>query len=212
MRRPAISLPLLLLLVVHLAIAAVDVSGTYTAAIQDRHGTISLRLTLSQSGATPLPGQPGPTVTGTMEVTGTPCFTSLEFVGALDGNVLNGAFTDAASRIDVQLTASDNQLAGPYSISAGPCSGSGGQITFTQTAAAATPTPTVAPSCVGDCDGDGSVMVDELIQLVNFALGNTTECSTCADGIPAGVTCPSGVTIAVIIQGVNHALSGCGGS
>jgi len=31
----------------------------------------------------------------------------------MDGNVLNGVFTDAASRIDVQLTASDNQLAGP---------------------------------------------------------------------------------------------------
>jgi len=41
---------LLLVWLVHGAIAAVDVSGTYTATIQDKHGTTSLRLTLEQSG------------------------------------------------------------------------------------------------------------------------------------------------------------------
>jgi predicted aldo/keto reductase-like oxidoreductase len=70
----------------------------------------------------------------------------------------------------------------------------------------------VGTSCAGDCDGDGSVVINELIQLVNFALGTSTDCSTCPHGIPADVTCPSGVAIPVIIQGVNHALSGCGGS
>lgn len=192
--------------------AVVDVSGTYTATIQDRHGTISLQLTLEQSAATPLPNQPGPAVTGTLQVTGTPCFTSLDFVGALDGNVLNGAFTDGTSRINMQLTANGDQLAGPYNISGGPCDGKGGLVTFARTVSPATPTPTPPPSCVGDCDGSGDVTINEIITLVNFALGTSTDCSTCPDGIPANVTCPSEVTVSVIIQGVNHALSGCGGS
>jgi len=63
--------------------------------------------------------------------------------------------------------------------------------------------------CAGDCSADGMVTINELIQLVNFALGANTDCATCPNGIPAGVSCPSGVTIAVIIQAVNNALNGC---
>lgn len=62
-------------------------------------------------------------------------------------------------------------------------------------------------SCIGDCDGNGMVAITEVIQLVNFALGISTDCSTCLNGIPADVICPSGVTVSVIIRAVNIALS-----
>jgi polymorphic membrane protein len=60
-------------------------------------------------------------------------------------------------------------------------------------------------ACVGDCNGTGSATIDELITLVNIALG-TAQPSACPHGIPSGTD----VTVAVIIQAVNNALIGCG--
>ncbi len=61
------------------------------------------------------------------------------------------------------------------------------------------------PSCVGDCGGDGSVTVDELLAMVSEALGS----------VAAG-TCPAGdgdvdgqITVDEIITAVGHSLSGC---
>ncbi len=61
-------------------------------------------------------------------------------------------------------------------------------------------------SCVGDCDGSGDVTVNELIALVNIALGNAPA-SACNNGVPSG----RAVDIALIVQAVNDALNGCGG-
>lgn len=73
--------------------------------------------------------------------------------------------------------------------------------------AAAAPAPAGAVSCIGDCGGDGAVTVDEILTLVNIALGSA----------PA-TACPSGdanrdgtVTIDEILGAVNHALWGCEG-
>jgi len=49
------------------------------------------------------------------------------------------------------------------------------------------------------------VTVDEIITLVNVALGNAQP-SACPHGVPSGTA----VDVAVILQAVNHALSGCG--
>jgi len=62
-----------------------------------------------------------------------------------------------------------------------------------------------AGACTGDCDGGGSATVDEVITLVNIALG-TAQPSACPHGVPTG----AGVDIAMIIQAVNNALTGCG--
>jgi len=60
--------------------------------------------------------------------------------------------------------------------------------------------------CIGDCSGTDSVAVNNLLTLVNIALG-TAEPATCPDGgLPVG----GNVTVAVIIQAVNNALNGCG--
>jgi len=70
-----------------------------------------------------------------------------------------------------------------------------------------TPTPISTPRlCVGDCNGDGEVTVNELMTLVNIALG-TTEPSACVDGVPSG----DNVNIALILTAVNNALNGCTG-
>ena len=71
----------------------------------------------------------------------------------------------------------------------------------------ATPTATGLPLCVGDCDGGSAVTIDELITLVNIALGSAQP-SACAHGVPDGAA----VDIALIIQAVNNALNGCGAS
>lgn len=60
------------------------------------------------------------------------------------------------------------------------------------------------PVCVGNCNGDHAVTVDELLALVNIALG-TTQPSTCPHGIPSGAV----VDVGLVIQAVSGALTGC---
>ena len=64
----------------------------------------------------------------------------------------------------------------------------------------------VPPSCVGDCDGTDTVAINDLITLVNIALG-TAQPSACPNG---GLPIGGEVDVAVIIQAVNNALNGCG--
>ena len=55
--------------------------------------------------------------------------------------------------------------------------------------------------CVGDCNGDGRVTVDEILTMAKIALGSA-PCSACD-----AATCP--MTIDQIIKAVNNALKGC---
>ena len=76
------------------------------------------------------------------------------------------------------------------------------------------PTPTntpIPPLCVGDCNRDGEVTVDELITGVNMALGTISPRSCDAFCVPS---CTGGpgfgpVTVDCIIRGVSNALDGC---
>jgi hypothetical protein len=72
---------------------------------------------------------------------------------------------------------------------------------------APTATPTATPiaggDCVGDCNGDGMVAINELIVMVNIALGSSPA-SACP------VDCGDlGVDISCLVRAVNNALSGC---
>ena len=71
----------------------------------------------------------------------------------------------------------------------------------------ATPSPTSSPrrQCAGDCDGSGDVTVNELVVLVNIALGNAPLAS-CAAGDADRST---GITINEIVAAVHAALGGC---
>lgn len=70
--------------------------------------------------------------------------------------------------------------------------------------ATTTVTPSPAASCSGDCNADGQDTIDELVTLVNIALG-TTQPSACPSGIPSG----SEVNIAFLVRAVLNALNGC---
>jgi hypothetical protein len=68
-------------------------------------------------------------------------------------------------------------------------------------------TTTLAAACAGDCNGDGSVTVDELVTGVNIALGSTPleQCASLdVDGHGA-------VTIDELVRAVDSALTGCAG-
>jgi len=65
-----------------------------------------------------------------------------------------------------------------------------------------------APPCTGDCDGVGGVTIDEIVTLVNIALG-TTSVAQCSSGDANG---DSEITVDEILTAVNRALNGCGGS
>lgn len=62
-----------------------------------------------------------------------------------------------------------------------------------------------AAECMGDCSGDGTVTVNEVIRGVNIALGNLAlaECRAC-DGDGNGK-----VMVNELVHAVNHALEGC---
>jgi hypothetical protein len=65
-----------------------------------------------------------------------------------------------------------------------------------------------AQPCVGDCDGNGAVAINELITGVNINLGsqNISVCENfdCQDTGGAPINC--------LIQGVNNSLNGCNGA
>jgi len=70
----------------------------------------------------------------------------------------------------------------------------------------AAPTPTPTPSaCIGDCSTDGYVTIDELLTMVNVALGKASL-----------LDCPGGeanadnhITVDEILRAVSNALNGC---
>jgi hypothetical protein len=59
---------------------------------------------------------------------------------------------------------------------------------------------------VGDCNGNQTVTVDEILTMVNIALGNASL-STCLAGDGNG---DKQITVDEILAAVNHALNGCG--
>jgi hypothetical protein len=56
-------------------------------------------------------------------------------------------------------------------------------------------------ACIGDCHDSGSVTVNDIITLVDIALG-TAQPAACAQGVAP-------VDVSLIIQAVNNALHGC---
>jgi hypothetical protein len=66
-----------------------------------------------------------------------------------------------------------------------------------------TPTHT-PPPCVGDCDGEGNVTVDEILRMVNIALGASIDDCRAGDANGDG-----DVTVDEILTAVTNALDGC---
>jgi WD40-like Beta Propeller Repeat len=71
-----------------------------------------------------------------------------------------------------------------------------------------TPTPHPAPTtgtCTGDCNSNGQVTVDEILTMVNIALGNTAV-TNCTAG---DANADHQITVDEILTAVNSALNGC---
>jgi hypothetical protein len=74
-----------------------------------------------------------------------------------------------------------------------------------------TPSPSATPTplpCRGDCDDSGDVTIDEILTLVNIALGN----SPVADCLLGDANGDQQITVDEILRAVNNALNGCGGA
>ena len=90
------------------------------------------------------------------------------------------------------VTAID-QLPGPYDLALGPCS------------SIPPPTPTATSRCVGDCNRDGMVTINELVVGVNIALGTQpVSACTAVDADGNGM-----VAINELVRAVGNALNGC---
>jgi hypothetical protein len=70
----------------------------------------------------------------------------------------------------------------------------------------ATATATSGPTCAGDCDGSGEVTVDELVTMVNIALGNSPV-TLCEAG---DINRDGMITIDELVTAVGNALGTCG--
>jgi hypothetical protein len=68
-----------------------------------------------------------------------------------------------------------------------------------------TPEPDCLLPCTGDCNGDCTVVINELILMVNLALSGDAP-SACSAADPDG---DGAVAINEIVTGVNRALNGC---
>jgi len=78
-----------------------------------------------------------------------------------------------------------------------------------QGATISTPTPTPIPGpslCVGDCDADGAVTIDEIIRMVDVALMGTSI-SSCL-GVSVWCETPD-VQVACIVEAIDNALHNC---
>src|SRR5262249_51956070 len=83
----------------------------------------------------------------------------------------------------------------------------GNTPTPTPTPTGAVPTPTLQASrCIGDCNNDQLVSVDDILAMVNISLG-TADISTCTAG---DANHDGRITIDEILAAVRTALSGCG--
>ncbi|HYD49780.1 MAG TPA: hypothetical protein VEB21_15595 [Terriglobales bacterium] len=72
--------------------------------------------------------------------------------------------------------------------------------------AAAAPAAATTPACAGSCNSDDEVTVDEILTMVNIALG-AASADQCADG---DVDASGGITVDEILIAINNALEGCG--
>jgi Tol biopolymer transport system component len=73
----------------------------------------------------------------------------------------------------------------------------------------ATSTPTTSGPCVGDCNGNGTVTVDDLIRMVNIALDLQPLCPGEGGGgcLSGDANCDCQITVDDIIRAVNNSLA-----
>jgi hypothetical protein len=61
------------------------------------------------------------------------------------------------------------------------------------------------PTCIGNCNGDASVTIDELVVMVGITL-DTVPRSSCPEGLPADES----MDVSVVVRAIRNALEACG--
>jgi hypothetical protein len=178
----------------------------------------------STATATDTPTQPGATGTVTATATDTPTVpeptrtatdtpTTPESTRTATDTPTTPAPTRTATATPTQPSLTGTPTATRTRTPTGP--GGTNTATATHTAtppgitatATATATVTAGIPCVGDCDGSGEVTINELITMVNIALGNFPV-SACLAGDPS----QSGtIEINELVTAVGNAINGCPG-
>jgi hypothetical protein len=212
---------------------AFTVDGTQLAHVDGANGSVTVTLVLPPT-ATPTP-TPTPTATATpsltRSVTGTPtptidrCPHTLVLTpGAVTpGSTIHlrgrchlmqggrkadvffdtaavGALTgDATGNYETEITIPADATVGTHRIRV---------VQMREIASAEVEVTTSSPLCVGDCNGDQRVTVDELVVAVNAALGSSPVAAC-----PMGDANHDGqVSVDELVAGVQNALGGCSSS
>ena len=119
-------------------------------------------------------------------------------------------FPDGATLYTCQVDVDPTAALGTYPLVASMPLGSGplGEILpvlATNGAIEVTEAPPPPPACIGDCDGDRSVGINELLVGVNIVTGGAAL-SACTD---LDANDDGSVAVNELVQAVNNALSGC---
>jgi len=130
-----------------------------------------------------------PTLTPTNTPTSTPSFTATTTLTP----------TPTATRTPTQTSTNT-----PTSTSSRPPTATPTPTSTPTNTATMTPTTTIVP-CNGDCNGSREVTVNELITMVDIALGNA-DISTCTAG---DASSDGQITVNEIVLAVSNALNGC---
>lgn len=144
--------------------------------------------TTSASSSATATASATPSISATTTATGTPSATGL----ATGTPPTSPTLTPTSAATDTDTPTPPQATATP-TISTG------------ETPPTSTATATAPPACIGDCDGDGDVGINELIIGVNISLGQA-DLEICAafDANASGA-----VEINELIGGVGNALNGC---
>jgi hypothetical protein len=151
---------------------------------------------------------PVPTVTATRVQTATPTARSTATVTATPSRTATLAPAPSATpTLTATATATRERSATPSATPTATATRTASRSPTTTATGSptATPTPT-RPVCVGDCNGDGSVTVDELVTGVNLFLAEAP-----LEVCPAfDVNGDGAVTVNEVVAGVNASLGPCG--
>ena len=168
-------------------------------------GSTGVLTSLGPSGVNRVTDRNSSGIFGTMEANQNSGSNELVYDGNVNHQplVLGQVKPAAVLTVNATLMPCVTSMATPTNTPAAtPTSTATGASTSTPTQSL-TRTPT-HPPCIGDCEGTHTVAINDLITLVNVALGSIQP-SACPNGVPTGTP----VNIALLIQAVNNALNGC---
>lgn len=178
---------------------ASDATATITATAPGETATATA--TQPDVTATATAATATPTSTGPLPPTSTATATAAETAATATAPGATATATATQPGVTGTATATTTLTAtGPL-----PPTGTATATAVESAAATSTATATAGVPCPGDCNGSGEVTIDELIRMVNIALGNQPVSNCLAGDVDGNGT----IAINEIVTAVNAAINGC---